>query len=133
MKYLLIRRSCGFDVIRAVIDLTLGEKPHVELRAPEGKYIVNDFIYCRPGIFDRLDGFAELVDAGILTDYHAVRPRGFEARGVASSSDRVAGFTVVADSLKEFNRKHRMVVDSVRVLDTEGNDIMRHDLLPDLK
>ena len=133
MKYLLIRRACGFDVIRAVIDLTLGEKPHVELSAPEGKYIVNDFIYCRPGVFDRLEGFEELVESGILTDYHAVRPRGFEARGVTSSSDRVAGFTVVADSLEEFNRKHRMVVDSVRVLDMEGSDIMRHDLLPDLK
>lgn len=133
MKYLLIRRSCGFDVIRAVIDLTLGEKPHVELSAPEGKYVVNDFIYCSPGIFDRLEGFDELMAEGILTDYHAVRPRGFEVRGVTSSSDRVAGFTIVADSLEEFNRKHRAVVERTKVLDMDGNDIMRHDLLPDLQ
>lgn len=133
MKYLLIRRACGFDVIGAVIDLTLGKKPTVRLSAPEGKYIVNDFIYCRPGIFQRLEGFDELMAQGLLTDYHAVRPQGFEVRGVTSSSDRVAGFTVVADSLEEFNRKHRMVVERVKVLDTEGQDIMRRDLLPDLK
>lgn len=132
MKYLLIRRACGFDVIGAVIDLTLGQKPHVELSAPEGKYVVNDFIYCNPGVFDRLEGFEVLMEAGILTDYHAIRPRGFEVRGIASSSDRVAGFTVVADSLEEFNRKHRIVVENVKVLGMDGTDIMRHDLLPDL-
>ena len=133
MKYLLIRRACGFDVIRAVIDLTLGEKPHVELQSPEAKYIVNDFIYCQRGVYDRLEGFAQLKEQGILADYHPLRPRGFEVRGIASSSDRVAGFTVTADTLEEFNRKHRIVVDSVRVLDAEGRDLMRHDLLPDLQ
>ena len=133
MKYLLIRRSCGFDVIKAVIDLTLGEKPHVQLQAPEAKYIVNDFIYCRPGVFDRLEGFDELVEEGVLTDYCPLRPKGMQIRGVTSSSDRIAGFTVTGNSLEEFNRKHRIVVDKVKVLDTEGNDMMRHDLLPDLK
>lgn len=132
MKYLLIKRSCGFDVVKAVIDLTLGEKPVVELKAPENKYIVNDFIYCTPGIFDKLDGFDEMLEKGIITDYYAIRPKGMNVRGVASSSDRIAGITVQADTLEEFNRKHRIAVESVKVLDPDGNDIMRHDLLPDL-
>lgn len=133
MKYLLIRRSCGFDVIKAVIDLTVGEKPHVELRGPEAKYIVNDFVYCKPGVFDRLEGFEELEQEGIITEYHAIRPRGMKVSGVSSSSDRIAGFTVMADSLEEFNRKHRMIVEKCKVLDMDGNDMMRKDLLPDLK
>jgi hypothetical protein len=132
MKYLLIKRACGFDVIKAVIDLTVGEKPHVELKEPEAKYIVNDFIYCTPGIFDRLDGFEELKKEGVLTDFYAIRPRGMQVRGVSSSSDRIAGMTVTANSLEEFNQKHRRIVNSVRILDCENRDIMRHDLLPDL-
>lgn len=133
MKYLLIRRSCGFDVIKAVIDLTLGQKPHVVLTEPEAKYIVNDFIYCRPGTFQSLEGFDALVEAGVLTDYCPLRPVGFQVRGVTSSSDRIAGFTVTGNSLEEFNEKHRKAVETLRVLDTQGRDIMRHDLLPDLK
>lgn len=133
MKYLLIKRACGFDVVKAVIDLTLGEKPHVELRAPEAKYIVNDFIYGKPGVFERLEGFDELMNAGILTDYHAIRPQGFEVRGVTSSSDRIAGITVTGNTLEEFNEKHRKIVENVKIIDTKGQDIMRHDLLPDLK
>ena len=133
MKYLLIKRACGFDVIRAVIDLTLGEKPQVELLPPQNKYIVNDFIYCNPGVYDHLEGFEEMIEAGILSDYHAIRPTGMKLSGVSSSSDRIAGMTVQADTLEEFNRKHRIAVDSVKVIDVDGNDIMRHDLLPDLK
>ena len=133
MKYLLIKRACGVDVIETVIDLTLGKKPHVELSAPEAKYIVNDFIYCRPGVFDRLDGFEELVEEGVLADYKLLRPRGMQVRGVTSSSDRIAGFTVTADTLEEFNEKHRRVVAETKVLDENGEDMMRHDLLPDLK
>lgn len=133
MKYLLIKRACGFDVIKAVIDLTLGEKPHVELAAPEAKYIVNDFIYCRPGIYDRMEGFEELRQEGILTDFHSLRPKGMQVRGVSSSSDRIAGMTVTANTLEEFNEKHRYIVDHVKILDANGQDMMRHDLLPDLK
>lgn len=133
MKYLLIRRSCGFDVIKAVIDLTVGEKPKVELSAPEAKYIVNDFIYCEPGVYDHLEGFEELRQQGILTDYYSLRPKGMRVQGVSSSSDRVAGMTVVANSLEEFNKKHRLIVDSVKVVAEDGTDMMRHDLLPDLK
>lgn len=132
MKYLLIKRSCGFDVIKAVIDLALGQKPHIELSAAENKYIVNDFIYCKSGVFDHLEGFEELVEQGILSDYRLLRPRGFKVSGAKSSSDRIAGFTVQADTIEEFNRKHRIVVESVKVIGIDGNDIMRRDLLPEL-
>ncbi len=132
MKYLLIRRSCGFDVIKAVIDLTLGQKPVVEMAEPENKYIVNDFIYCEPGVFDRMEGFEEMLEQGIISDFCCLRPKGMVVRGVNSSSDRIAGFTVQADTLEEFNRKHRIAVESVKILDVDGKDIMRRDLLPDL-
>jgi biotin carboxylase len=132
MKYLLIKRACGFDVIKAVIDLTVGEKPHVELAEPEAKYIVNDFIYCRPGVYDRLEGFEQLRQEGILADYYSLRPVGMQVRGVSSSSDRVAGMTITANSLEEFNEKHRYIVNHVKILDENGDDMMRHDLLPDL-
>lgn len=48
-------------MIKAVVDLTQGIKPTVTLNEPDSKYIVNDFIYCKPGIFDHLTGFQELV------------------------------------------------------------------------
>ncbi len=133
MKYLLIKYSCGVDVISAAIDLSLGIQPTIEPKDTGNRYVVNDFLYCRPGVFDHLEGFEELKRDGILTEYHALRPRGFEARGVTSSSDRLAGVTILADSLEAFNEKQRVFAKKAMIIDTEGRDIMRHDLLPDLK
>ena len=33
----------------------------------------------------------------------------------------------------EFNKKHNIIVNTVKIIDAGGNDIMRHDLLPGLK
>ena len=51
---------------------------------------------------------------------------------IGSSSDRICGVTFQADTLEELNRKHRELVDSGRIVGADGNDMMRHDLLPDL-
>ena len=132
MKWLLIKYSCGVDVISAAIDLSMGIRPEIDPKPTENKIVVNDFVYCRPGEFAKLAGFEELKEQGILSEYFALRPVGMMAMGVFSSSDRIAGFTITADSVEEFNEKHRMVVGNVRVLDPKGTDIMRHDLLPDM-
>ena len=133
MKWLLIQHVAGVDVIKGVIDLTMGFKPDIRVKAPENNYIVNDFIYCKSGVFDHLEGFDEQLKKGNITDYRCLRPRGSKFSGlIGSSTDRICGVTIQADTLEEFNRKHREFVDSVRVVGTDGNDIMRHDLLPDL-
>ena len=133
MKYLLIKKSCGVDVIKGAIDLALGLEPDVTVEDTGNRYVVNDFIYGYPGVFDHLEGFEELQKEGVLEEYHALRPQGFEVRGVTSSSDRIAGVNICAGSLEEFNEKHRRFVEKARIIDKNGNDIMRHDLLPDLK
>ena len=134
MKWLLIQHASGVDVIKGVIDLTMGIKPDIKVREPETKYIVNDFIYCKPGVFDHIEGFDEQLEKGNITDYRMLRPSGWKFSGqITSSTDRLCGVTFQDDNLERFNRKHREFVQSVRVIDKEGNDIMRHDLLPDLE
>ncbi len=134
MKFLFIKRICGFDVIDAVIDLSMGIKPSVDLKDAENKYIANNFIYCYPGEFSHFEGHEELLNEGIISDIRPLRPKGNIMFGnVNSSSDRVGGFTVQADTLSEFNRKMRIAAERIKVMDANGKDIMRHDLFPDLE
>ena len=132
LKWILIKYSCGVDVISAAIDLSLGVQPEIHPAPTGNNIVVDDFIYCKPGIFEKLDGFEELKERGILREYFALRPAGTKTMGAYSSSDRIAGITITADTVEEFNEKHRKVIENVRILDPNGNDIMRHDLLPDL-
>lgn len=132
VKFMLIKKASGFDVISAVVDLTIGKLPHIERVKPENKYIFNEFIYCKPGIFDRLEGFDELKNNGVVTEYCLFKWKGAEFDTIENSGDRVAGFTIQADNYEELKAKHRKAVDGMKVLDIKGNDIMRRDLLTDI-
>lgn len=52
---------------------------------------------------------------------------------VENSGDRVAAITIVADSYEDYIQKHNYVANHVHVLDSEGNDMMRHDLFMVMK
>ena len=132
VKYDLIRRVSGFDVIKAVVDLTLGLKPHVETDEPRCRYIANEFIYCRDGIFDHLENFEELKAQGILSTYFLFTWKGAVFDGIENSGDRVGGFTIQDDTLEGIVRKHDIAVRDLRVIDDQGQDMMRHDLLSPL-
>ena len=80
-----------------------------------------------------VEGFDEMVAQGYINEFHPVRIPGTEMRGVSSSSDRIAGMNIVADSIEEFNAKEKIILNSVKVIDVNGNDIMRRDLLPELR
>ena len=133
MKWLLIKYSCGVDVITATIDITLGLKPNLEIRDTGHKIVVDDFIYCYPGVFDHFEGFDEMVKLGYINEFHPVRVKGTEMNGTNSSSDRIAGMNIVANSIEEFNAKEKVILANCKVVDVNGKDIMRRDLLPELK
>ncbi len=128
-KFRLIEKATGFDVVRAVADLTLGELPHVGALPTEQKFITDEFIYCRPGTFDHLEGFDELVEEGIITEYFQLKASGTKLGPISSSGDRVAYFTVEADTLREAREKHALANARIKAISDVGEDILRHDLV----
>lgn len=133
VKHLLVKHVSGFDVVKAVVDLTLGDKPHVSKKLSQTKYLVNDFIYCKPGVYDHFEGFEELRAEGYLQDYYVFKWRGARFDGIKSSGDRVGGYTVTADTIDELIAKHEEVRRRIKVIDDQGLDMIRHDLLTALK
>ena len=132
-KYLLIKMMTGFDPITAVLDLTLGNKPQVgEIRA-ESKLLTNEFLYADSGIFDHLEGFEELKKDGTVAEYWQFKWKGAKTFGAETSSDRVASITIQADTFDELVTKHNKAAQKIKMIDINGNDIMRHDLLTDIK
>lgn len=133
IKFRLIKKFSGFDVIKAVIDLTLGEKPHVDLEGRKDTFIVNEFIYCKEGVFDHLEGFEELVSEGVITEYYQFKQPGALMHSPASSGDRVASFTVEAETLEEIKAKHAIAAERIKVVAEDGTDIARHDIVEEFK
>lgn len=133
-KHILIKETTGFDVIKAVVDLTVGNKPHVNKKKSEFKYLVDTFIYCKSGIYDHLEGFEELKIEGIMSDYYVFKWKGAEFdNNVENSGDRIAGFAIQGNSIEELERKFNYIKDRIKVIDSNGVDMMRHDLLTPLR
>ena len=122
MKWLLIKHSCGVDVISATIDITLGIVPDVSIKETGNAIVVNDFIYCEPGIFDHFQGVEELLSQGYINEFYPSRIKGTLIKGVTCSSDRIAG-------IDDFNRKEEHILNTLKVIDTNENDIFRRDLI----
>ena len=132
-KFLLVKKAAGFDPIKAVVDLTLGERVCVDEIKSESKYLTNEFLYSYPGIFDHLEGFEELKREGIIAEYFQFKSSGACIRDAVSSSDRIAGITIQADSFEELVEKHNIAASRIRIIHQDGEDRMRHDLLTDIK
>ena len=128
IKYRLLPKVCGFDVVKAVLDLTLGEKPHVNIK-PLNTFIVDEFLYCNPGILDHTEGFEELLKDGIIDHYEVYKSAGYQFDEINSSGDRVAYFSVVADTEAELRRKHQIAASVVKAVDNKGKDLIRHDII----
>lgn len=131
-KFVMIRRISGFDVIGAVVDLTLGLMPHVEKAKEDPVYFASEFIYCTPGVFQKIEGAESLLEEGVLCDFYRFRSAGTVFDGIQNSGDRVAGFSMIAPTKEALQEKHSLALSRLKVLDEKGNDMMRHDLLPDL-
>lgn len=132
-KFVVIEKVTGFDVIDSVIELTLGNKPHVDISKGKYKYVSTEFIYCKPGIFKEIKGVEELLETGIISDFYTFKWSGADFDSIQNSGDRVAGFTIVGNTKEELNKKHQCAIETLKVLDVNGQDIMRRDLLPKLK
>lgn len=128
IKFRLIKRVSGFDVVKAVIDLTLGIKPHFEVPNKKQKYIINEFLYGKAGTFDHLEGFEELLRDGIIDEYHQLKSQGTQIGEIKSSSDRIACFTVETEDKELLMKNHAIANQRVKALNTSGEDMLRHDL-----
>jgi hypothetical protein len=85
-KFIMIEKVSGFDVIGAVVDLTLGKTPQVKEERPEAQLFATEFIYCIPGVFDHLENFEELKSNGVICEYYCFKSKGSEFDGIAKTS-----------------------------------------------
>lgn len=129
IKFLMIKKASGFDVVKAVVDLTLGIKPHVEKFDKPDTITINEFVYCNSGTLDRLEGFEELLADGVINDYKQFKSSGTVFDKINGSGDRVAYFSIEASSQEELLLRHKKANDTIRAWSQDGKDLIRHDLI----
>lgn len=131
IKHRLIELASGVDIIDATIDLFENTIPEINPTISD-KYIVDEFIYCNKGLYDHMEGLEDCIKEGLLKESYILKTKGSKFDAVNSSGDRIAAIVYVADTYEEYVSQHNKVIERIKVIDVDGNDIMRHDLLPRL-
>lgn len=132
LKHKLISEATSVDIIKATVDMTLGIAEEISIKNNHIR-IRNEFIYCYPGVFSDFDGIEELVDKGIIHGFYPFKNPGERFEKVENSGDRVAGFMLIGKTAEEIKMKHNIVVENIKVISSDGKDIMRHDLLTEVE
>lgn len=128
IKYRMIEDVTGVNVINTVIDLTEGKIPHIEPQFKDIK-LTNEFLYCNNGVFNHIEGFDELVSEGILHAYYVFTNKGQRFVKAADSGDRIAGITIIGSTFEEIQQKHAIATQRMRIVDENGIDILKRELL----
>ena len=103
-KYNLIKVLSGVDIMSKYVDRILGNFPNV-VHSKQVNYCKIIYIYCNPGIFDHIEGLAELKNKGIVDSYFEYKTQGMEITKAETSGDRPAGYLVTANTSEELNEK----------------------------
>lgn len=127
-KFRLIKKVSNFDVIKAIVDLTLGVKPHIKPYM-FSKYIVTEFLYTKPGILDHFEGFDEMLKQGIISEYFQLKNVGMACGETNSSSDRVAYYMIQGATIDEIREKEQKANENLKVIDINSEDILQHNLI----
>lgn len=127
-KYHLIKVLSGVDIMSKYVDLILGDKPVVN-PSDQVKYARMNYVYCNPGILDRVEGFETLLADKVIDKSFVYKTRGMSITAAATSGDRAAGYLITAESQQELAKKEAVVESVLKVISAEGHDIMIHNLV----
>lgn len=127
-KYHLIKVLSGVDIMSKYVDLILGDKPVVN-PSEQVKYARMNYVYCNPGVLDRVEGFEALLADKVIDKSFIYKIRGMSITASATSGDRVAGYLITAESQQDLAWKESVVESVLRVVSAEGHDMMIHNLV----
>lgn len=127
LKYQLIEQAVGADIIDATIDISVGKKANLRIK-PTEQFIVNEYLYCKAGIFDHLEGFKELEADKVISNYFVFKDPGTKMNGANCSGDRIASFTIVDTDPECLKKRHAKALSCIKAISTDGKDILNHDI-----
>jgi len=120
-----IRELTGLDIIQNLLDLTFNIPLNLNMTYKK-KHAAICFIYAKAGVFHGIENAEQLKQQSIIHDYYYYKTYGMTITDSGYSSDRPAGFFVLADSEEELAEKICFVDNNIKVLNEKGDDIMLH-------
>lgn len=126
-KHRTVTYKTGFDILKANVESMLGGRPEVKTSYDSDFYSRNH-VYAKPGIYSHVENVDILIKDGIIVEYVPIKMKESKIGEFFASRDRVGSFLVKAPNIEELEKKIKIAADTLRVIDINGNDIMKHEM-----
>ena len=110
------------------VDLILGGRPKVT-PAKQVEYCKMVYIYCKPGVYDHMEGLERMKQEGAIDEYFLYKTKGMEINKAETSGDRPSGYLCSAKTADELRDKITYVDANIKAVSNTGEDMMMHGLL----
>ena len=123
-----IHENTGFDAISAIIDTWEGKPVDFSAYHAPTRILAVNTIYGKNGVFDHVEGAEKLLARGDAVGFYQIRTCGDRIDNSKASTSRIAFCVISAADKAELLHKVQDVYRTVKVLDANGNDMIRKDL-----
>jgi biotin carboxylase len=128
-NYRIIKMATGFDIINAAIDSFLGVHPEICFNKPS-ELILDNYLYAKPSVFGYIKGFDDLRAEKIISSHCVYKSPGSVIGEGIASNNRVAAFTVTANSEIQGIEKIQTSINNIEIYDINNAPVMIRDIYP---
>ncbi len=122
-----VKLKTGFDLLDAAVDCNLGKPVCVAIQ-DSGRVYTTVNIYARGGPLFGVEGVEKLRDEGVIAEYYPYKPVGTLFPDAITARNRAAAVVIEAADHESLYAKVRTLFAQLRVLDTQGRDIMAREI-----
>lgn len=123
-KYKLIEYMTGINIMEAYVNLILGSVYQIPDANLSSKYIELEYVYCHNGTISRIIGFDKLKNAGVISEIFQYKLEGACIEKMVTSSDRILGFLIEADTKECLLEKRKYILKQVDILGMHNQSLM---------
>lgn len=127
-KYQLIEEMSGINIMQVYVNRVLGDIHQIINPSPSKKLIELNYVYATNGIYQNIIYFDTAKETNLIKNYFVYKESGSVIEKATTSSDRIAGFLLEADTPEELLNKRKKAVQLLDVLDKNGHSMMIKDI-----
>ena len=127
LKHVNIKEKTGFDILHENVNAVLGE-PVRFYRNDNPLCLSRTHLYVHPGVFSSISNYEQLIEDGTIVELNTIKGSGFVIEEISASGDRVGNFLVKAENRDLLFQKINKAINTIRVLDINGKDILYREL-----
>ncbi|MGY6564107.1 MAG: ATP-grasp domain-containing protein [Halomonadaceae bacterium] len=120
--FVAVKKKTSVDMLDSTINFYLGKQKKITI-GDDGRHYATGSIYCAGGVLGSFIGVDDLISKNLIEDFYLYKSPGDHIPSGFSTSNRVAGYAISAESREALRKKIFSLFQVVDILNDKGQSI----------